>query len=62
MKTELNIATKCIYALVQEMFDAGILDIEHITTEYDFNKEETAFLNDIVDDLYSDDEDWEELE
>lgn len=50
---QLDIATKCVYALVQEMFDAELLDIEHIATEYRFNKEERAFLSEIVDELYA---------
>lgn len=52
-KTEANIATKCLYALIQEMFDAGILDIEHITKEYRLGIEETKLLNDIINELYS---------
>lgn len=50
---EANIAKKCLYALIQEMFDAGILDIEYITKEYKLDAEESKLLNDIVNELYS---------
>lgn len=53
IKKQLAIATKCVYALIQELFDAGFLDVKHITTEYNFNKNERKFLNEIVNELYS---------
>lgn len=51
---QLDIATKCLYALIQELFDNGLLDIEHITMEYAFNDEESEYLNEIIDELYND--------
>ena len=51
---QLDIATKCLNALIQELFDNGLLDIEHITMEYAFNDEESEYLNEIIDELYND--------